>query len=198
MRSFNLAHVVMPALLAALAGAEESRAPHRTPLPLEVEVVFARFQGETRIGSLPYTLSLNADDGPARVRMGINVPLKYEGEEVHGNVVYKSVGTNIDCQAKTLGGGHYEVSCSFEQSSVYSPESTAASDEAEGRLSPPLLRNFSSQTSFVLRDGETAQYVAATDPLSGEVLKIEVTLRDPAGSEASTPGGSLATFTVAA
>jgi hypothetical protein len=190
MKTIRLAHVVVPALLAVAAGAEEHRKLSKAAMPLEVQVVFARYKGETKIGSLPYSLSLNADQGPARVRTGINVPLKYADEEIHGNVVYKSVGTHVDCRATTLGAGQYEVACTFEQSSVYTPESGGAADGEGAALVPPLLRNFSSQASFVLRDGQTAQYTAATDPLSGEVLKIHVTLRDPSASGVPTAGGA--------
>ena len=41
-----------------------------------------------------------------------------------------------------------------------------------------MLRNFRSQTNVILRDGQSVQYVAATDPVSGELLKIDVTLND--------------------
>lgn len=45
-----------------------------------------------------------------------------------------------------------------------------------GLSSTPVLRNFKSSSSMILRDGQTGQYLAATDPVGGEVLKIDVTL----------------------
>jgi hypothetical protein len=38
------------------------------------------------------------------------------------------------------------------------------------------LRNFNSSFTLLLRDGQTAQVSSATDPISGEVLKVVVTL----------------------
>jgi hypothetical protein len=40
----------------------------------------------------------------------------------------------------------------------------------------PILRNFQTTGSFVLKDGESKQWVAASDKASGEMLKIDVTL----------------------
>jgi hypothetical protein len=39
-----------------------------------------------------------------------------------------------------------------------------------------LFRNFRSEANVVLRDGQTARYTVATAPVSGEMLKIDVTL----------------------
>jgi hypothetical protein len=42
--------------------------------------------------------------------------------------------------------------------------------------SSPVLRNFKSTSSLILRDAQSGRYVAATDPVTGEVLQIDVTL----------------------
>jgi hypothetical protein len=39
-----------------------------------------------------------------------------------------------------------------------------------------LLRTFNTEATLYLRDGQTAQYAMATDPVTGEVLKVDVTL----------------------
>ena len=39
-----------------------------------------------------------------------------------------------------------------------------------------LVRSFTSSFFVLLRDHETAQSIAATDPVTGEVMKIDVTL----------------------
>ena len=39
----------------------------------------------------------------------------------------------------------------------------------------PSFRNFNSAFTALLRDGQTMQYTSATDPVSGEVMKIDVT-----------------------
>ena len=40
----------------------------------------------------------------------------------------------------------------------------------------PAFRNFTSNFSILLKDGQSAQYASATDPVSGETLKVDVTL----------------------
>ena len=40
----------------------------------------------------------------------------------------------------------------------------------------PSFRNFNSSFTALLRDGQTMQYTSATDPVSGEVMKIDVTV----------------------
>jgi len=59
----------------------------------------------------------------------------------------------------------------IEDSSVYS-------DLPAGSKSPdhPSFRTFKATNSLVLRDGQTAQFTMATDKLTGEVTKVDVTL----------------------
>ena len=40
----------------------------------------------------------------------------------------------------------------------------------------PMFRSFNSSFQVLLRDGQTTQYTSATDPVSGEMTKIDVTL----------------------
>ena len=40
----------------------------------------------------------------------------------------------------------------------------------------PLFRRFETSLDPLLRDGETVQAIASTDPVTGEVVKIDVTL----------------------
>ena len=41
---------------------------------------------------------------------------------------------------------------------------------------PAVFRSFDSDNTLVLRDGQTRQYVAAADPVSGETIRVDVTL----------------------
>jgi hypothetical protein len=184
---------LLPMLLAALPLVAQEKAQDKEPekekpqpqaskmrgTPVKLQVVFTRYQGEKKVGSVPYTLSVNADDRPGRIRMGIQVPIKV-GEG--GAVQYKDVGNNLDCNVNALTptADRFKVSCSFEQTSVYATEGErpgAGSSMGNVALgSVPLFRSFRSETNLLLQDGQTALYTAATDPVSGEVLKIEVTL----------------------
>jgi hypothetical protein len=85
------------------------------------------------------------------------------------SVAFKDVGTNLDCDAEILEGGRYKLDFSLEQGSLASGDWGVVS-------STPVLRSFLSRSTLILRDGQTGRYVAATDPVSGEVLQIDVTL----------------------
>lgn len=155
------------------AAAAEKPAPRREPVPLRLHVTFARYQGDTKVSSLPYTLALNANDRPTRVRMVMQVPIQPKDE---GHATYRDVGNNLDCSADSAPDGRYRVACVLEQSSVY----TAGGARAEGSLPAlstlPVLRTFRAEAALLLRDGQTGPHTTATDPVSGDVLKIEMTL----------------------
>jgi hypothetical protein len=164
------------ALLLCGAGAfaqdkAESPAPRKPITPLNVQLVLSHFQGEKKVGSLPYTLTCNADDRQSsHLRMGIEVPVPMtitKGTPPTFN--YKSVGTNIDCRSTTLDDGRFRVELTVEHSSIYSTP-------GEASAGAPLFRTFRSGFVPIMRNAQTAQYTAATDPVTGEVVKIDVTL----------------------
>jgi hypothetical protein len=171
--SRNTLVLLLPLLIIAPAIAAQEKTEKPSPprmTSLKVHVTFARFQGEKKVASVPYTMSLNADSRPVQLRMGTEVPIKMAG----GGVSYRSVGNNLDCFAEALDEARFKVSCSFEQSSVYEDERKA------GGFAPisdaPLFRAFKSNAVLLLRDGQAAQHTLATDSVTGEVLKVDVTL----------------------
>ena len=164
----------------------QSGAARKTPapIPLKVTVVLSRFQGEKRISSMPYVLGVMASGwGPGpktTLRMGVEVPVAittFSGGDGKTSPVssynYRSVGTNIDC-----GATFDEAVPSLFQLAVTVSDSSVGLDAAKGgAVAPnvPSFRNFNSAFTALLRDGQTMQYTAATDPVTGEVMKIDVT-----------------------
>jgi hypothetical protein len=148
-------------------------------IPVDVEVVISRYQGDKRISSLPYSLAVNAGQNvsPTRLRMGANVPVPAftAGDGKPAPLVsynYQNVGTDIDCTARPLGDGRFVVSVGVEERSVV--QQPNGSTNAGGA---PVIRNFEAQNSLVLRDGQTRQFTAAADRVTGEVVKVDVTLK---------------------
>lgn len=156
-------------------------------IPLDIEVVVSRYQGDKKISSLPYSLAVNA--GPAgpgsgtKLRMGANVPVPVTSFTPISDATgkpsnpltsynYQNVGTNIDCSARPLGDGRFVVTINVEERSVVQPP--AGSSTVSGS---PVIRNFEAQNSVVLRDGQTRQFTAAADRVTGEVVKVDVTLK---------------------
>jgi hypothetical protein len=182
---------LLPLVPAAHAQEKAETAEKRRPIiPLKVQVVFSKYQGEKKVASLPYTLTCNADDrNPAMLRMGIEVPVSvFQPKEGGTSFQYKNVGTSIDCRATTVDDGRFRLEVNVEQSSIYStvdekahrtplPEGPPAWGVTDTPLANvPMFRSFKSTFVPILRDGQTAQYTAATDPVIGEVVKIDVTV----------------------
>jgi hypothetical protein len=157
-------------------------------VPLSVQVVLSRYQGEKKVSSLPYTLGMNANalrlgGTVSRLRMGTQIPVPMvapptvEGKPVGptggGPFQYRDVGTNIDAWANSYESNRYQVNISIEDSSVYTNEQ-AGSLSKVGEM--PVFRSLRFTNELVLRDGQTAQFTAATDRVSGEVIKVDVTL----------------------
>lgn len=159
-----------------------------TPVPLRVTVLLSRFSGEKRISSMPYILGVMATDRgwqtapKTTLRMGVDVPVKqavFQAPSADGkstpmsSYTYRGVGTNIDCTA-VFDEGAPNL---FQLSLTVSDSSVGLDTSKRDGLVPdtPSFRNFNSSFTALLRDGQTMQYTSATDPVSGEVMKIDVT-----------------------
>ena len=156
-------------------------------VPLRVQVVISRYQGDKRISSVPYTLSVNANallngGKPSSLRMGARIPVQNpgfvrpDGKPPEGPISfnYQPVGTNIDCYANATDDGRFELNISIEEESVYLDDQTSSATSRAGGL--PVFRNFRSSNELILRDGQSAQFTAATDRITGELVRVDVTL----------------------
>ena len=144
--------------------------------PLKVQVVLGRYQGEKKLSSMPYTLTLNAG-GHANIRMGTKIPISMmamtnvpKDAPAGGPIQYQDVGTNIDCNAAEVEGGRYSLLISIDDTSVYPDEQAGAS---KGN---PSFRSFRASNTMVLKSGETGQFTSATDKVTGETVRVDVTL----------------------
>jgi hypothetical protein len=83
------------------------------------------------------------------------------------------VGTNIDSGVRPLPDGRFEVFVSVEDKWVVN----AAQSSGAGAATLPFVRSFQTSNTLVMRDGQTRQFTTAADRVTGEVVKVEVTLR---------------------
>ena len=168
----------------AVPGTRAPGQPAKALVPLEVEVVIARYDGAKRLSSLPYTLAINANGPEVQLNMGTDVAVPSTtfvqpanpDNKVNPLVSYnyRSVGTRIQAQVTTTEDGRFNVRLDIDDSSVY----TNPTPSGGGTQLLPAFRSFSSRNaSLPLRDGQTREYTAATDRVSGEVVKVSVTLR---------------------
>jgi hypothetical protein len=167
-------------------------AAHDTPL--KIQVVISRYEGEKKISSLPYSLTVTGGGsgpersvggpnfvGRANLRMGAKIPIAAttftpatDGKAASAiqSFQYQDVGTNIDCQVWATDDGRYRVEITIDDSSVY-PEEKAMPGVVKGN---PSFRSFRASDSMMLRDGGTGQFTTATDKVSGETVRVDVTL----------------------
>ena len=153
---------------------------------LSVEVTISRYQGSELISSLPYVLSLTSDRASqASLRMGAEVPVLTLVQPASpdglpapgppgGPFNYRSVGTRIDAFARGLIDDRYKVTVSIDESSVYGEDATAM--ETFRAPGVPVFRSFRSSNTLVLRDGQSRQYTAAADRVTGESIRVDVAL----------------------
>ena len=168
------------------AAQEKAPAPAMQPsggqVPLRVTVVISRLQGDKKIASLPYSFGLLAGER-TNLRMGSDVPiisrappLKIGDAASPASVSYRPVGTNIDCVATQGSAGTYRLSLAIEDSSVHLDPAQKPGNIAGLVSDYPSFRTFRTNFTTLLRDGQTTQHTSATDPVSGEVMRIEVSL----------------------
>jgi len=141
--------------------------------PLRVQVVFTEFDGEKKIASLPYTFLVNADERRTRpnsqVRNGARIPVAIDKDKIS----YIDLGTSIDCSAMQQDDGRFKLTMNFERSSI---SETFAGWAKQDGPSAPAIHQFRAEINPVLKDGQTTEGIATTDPLTGHVYRVSVTL----------------------
>jgi len=153
---------------------------------LKVQVIFTEYEGDKKLKSLPYSfvLTTRTRDGrpEAKIRVGNRVPVYTGGGGDHGSVSYLDVGTNIDSWAEGVAPGQYRVFLSLERSWVEGSVSVPVDkiqSSAEGRtteFAQPIVRQYKAELTPILKDGQSLETQLATDPQSGRVVKLEVSI----------------------
>jgi hypothetical protein len=145
---------------------QEEHTPSVTPL--RVQVVFSEYDGDKKISNLPYTFTVNADERRAspssRIRNGARIPV-ITGKD---QFTYLDIGTNIDCSATLQDDGRFKLQMILERSSI-APDTQPSSGN-------PVVRNLRVDLNPVLKDGQSVESVASTDPATGHVYKVNVTV----------------------
>jgi len=56
------------------------------------------------------------------------------------------------------------------------PLDEGSAQQPSGQFPEPIIRQFKSDLTLIQRDGQTVESTFATDPLTGKVFKVSVTL----------------------
>ncbi|HTH02109.1 MAG TPA: hypothetical protein VL882_17670 [Vicinamibacterales bacterium] len=185
-RAFKIMTAALAVLTTATLVAQDAQpaAPSRpgSPVSLKLSLVFSRYQGEKKISSVPHTLWATATDGrtPTTLRLGTQIPVPTtifgkEGEKTQ-SYNYRDVGTNIDVNASNAQDGFYKIQITITDSSVYYPDQSETAARTVASTGAPAFRNFNSSFTLMMKDGQTAQSTAVTDPVSGQTIKLDATL----------------------
>jgi hypothetical protein len=151
-------------------------------VPVKIQILFTEFDGTRKVSSLPYVIytaasGTHSNENNAHLRFGVKVPVSTGSA---GQFTYQDVGTKIDCTARRFNDAQYTLDLWVERTSV--SMHGANGDESEwkpGNENPgpqPLLREFKDNFVLIMRDGQTMEGLSGVDPVTGHVLKVEVTL----------------------
>lgn len=192
---------VLTVMLALAAGTTSWRAsaydvitqePSAPLVPVKVEIVLSRSQGDKKVSSLPYTIWANANGNNVSLRLGVDVPVGASlvttgNENTSGSgrsttttssttnrVEFRNVGTSIDCVIRQTPDGRFWVRLQVQDSSIFASDSEA---RPPLKLADPMaFRTFTFSNELSMRDGQSVQWASATDKITGEILKLDATL----------------------
>ena len=192
---------VLSVMLALAAGTTSWRAsaydvitqePSAPLVPVKVEIVLSRSQGDKKVSSLPYTIWANANGNNVSLRLGVDVPVGASlvttgNENTSGSgrsttttssttnrVEFRNVGTSIDCVIRQTPDGRFWVRLQVQDSSIFASDSEA---RPPLKLADPMaFRTFTFSNELSMRDGQSVQWASATDKITGEMLKLDATL----------------------
>ena len=157
---------------------DSASAAAKPMIPLKVLIVVSRYDGEKKTASLPFTLWVNTNAGRQSLNMSTQVPIPNtvmpgpNTVPVDSSFTYKNIGTNIGCTATMLEDARFSVDVTISDSSMLPDKGTAA-----GKMAGiPSFQSFNVSNVVILKDGQTAQFATATDAVSGQVTKIDITV----------------------
>ena len=195
--------LLAPVLAGPVAAQEATPRPGMgpgQPVPshqLLLEVVISRHDGEREVTRSPNTFLLPAypretprgKHPKTELRMGVEVPIPVTtfaaASREGGSPVapatsfqYRNVGTNLVSRAREAGEGVFEIELVLEASTVY-----AGADEDDTRYEAQapggrtMFRTFNVSLRPLLRDGQGVETVASADPVTGEIVKVTVSMK---------------------
>src|SRR6185437_17181295 len=99
---------------ANLRGQQSNSSNEKAITHLRVDITLTEYDSDKKISSLPYAIYTAApyQQGPASLRMGVRVPVS---SGTGNSFTYMDVGTEIDCFAKPLDNGSYDLILSVKR-----------------------------------------------------------------------------------
>jgi hypothetical protein len=191
----NCALLVLCApLLVCAQGTKGSEAPENAtklpPTPVKLQVVLSEYDGTKKIANLSYSMPLIVPGTQPSVvystlRIGVKVPVATADSKTGASEIqYIDVGTSIDARVAHADDGKYQAELKVDRSSLYvtargQDGKIVGKEWSDGDAPPrdqPFVRQYRGDVGMFLREGQPTEGTVATDPLTGHVFKVEVTL----------------------
>jgi hypothetical protein len=185
----------------SVLGAQATPAKASYP-PAKVDVVIERYQADKKVSSMPFSLWVTGgtpgrSDSQGSLRIGVDVPIGSttvtRGANAPGSTrsdtttapEYRNVGTSIDCFLSMTEEGKYVLRVTLNDTSIFDPTGPRQAALVSRGLAAPATRASDPAAAFrtlqfnntlQMHDGQSAEFVSATDKITGEVVKTQVTL----------------------
>jgi len=156
-------------LLSAAVGAsaQAPATPEGTPgKALQVEIVETRTHAGALVETRSQLLRLHADTKEARLFVGDQARMTTDDRGLL-TTAFKNVGLDAHVSASTLADGRYRVEATFERSWRLTPDDTGPN---------PTLRTIRAATRLTLGLGDSRPLASAVDPVTGDLLDLELRL----------------------
>lgn len=173
--------VAQPAKDTKPAGGEETAGPR-----LRVRFLETRLLGDKTTTVQIALLTLHTGDKPAKVFVGTQVALR-TSDKGAPTVTFKNVGVQAEVRAQALPGSRYRLEASFERASVLAASGGAAAPSSGDN---PVLQVVKGESGIVLREGETVPFTSAVDPVTGEVVRVDVAVEAAPVQPSASAAGS--------
>ena len=179
---------VWAALLAAGPGAraqEEAQKPPGKRLRLQFQET--RQRGDAVAVTRPSTLLLHADAGPARLFVGTQLAMTRSDKEAT-TTTFKNAGIAVRVSVATLPDGRYRLETEYEDSQ----KRGLAVERAPGPVTAgnPVLQVVKARSRLALREGESVPLASAVDPVTGDLVRVELVLAAAPAPKATASTGS--------
>jgi hypothetical protein len=169
---------------AGTTGPETEKAPGKR---LRVEFRETRQKDEATTATRSYVLLLHSDAEPASVFVGPVVAMT-TSEQGTLTTQFKNAGVSVQVVAATLPGAEYRLQAEFED---VAPLGSGGGVTGIRAADNPILTVVKGRSKLRIHEGESVALASAVDPVTGEVVRVDVTVTAaPGQSPASVRAGA--------
>ena len=150
---------------------QESAKPPGKRLRLQVKET--RQRGDAAATSRTSALLVHADTDSAYLFVGTQLAIT-QNERESSTTQFKNAGVTVKVNVVALPDGRYRLEAEYENSQ----KRGLAVERAPGVVTAgnPVLQTVKARSVLTLREGESVPFANAVDPVTGEVVRVELTL----------------------